>query len=89
MIEHHLSAYGLRATVTHNQGSYAALMADTITRYKAGKPVLYYTWTPYWVEQRTGPGTDVVGLQVPFLPLPASKKALNTQLPNGKNYGFG
>ena len=62
VIEHHLSAYGLRATVTHNQGSYAALMADTITRYKAGKPVLYYTWTPYWVSNELKPGTDVVWL---------------------------
>ena len=88
VIEHHLSAYGLRATVTHNQGSYAALMADTITRYKAGKPVLYYTWTPYWVSNELKPGTDVVWLQVPFSSLPGEQKGLNTQLPNGKNYGF-
>ena len=88
MIKHHLIAYGLGATVTHNQGSYAALMADTITRYKAGKPVLYYTWTPYWVSNELKPGTDVVWLQVPFSSLPGEQKGLNTQLPNGKNYGF-
>ncbi|WP_416381251.1 glycine betaine ABC transporter substrate-binding protein, partial [Klebsiella pneumoniae] len=41
---------GLSKTVTHNQGNYAAMMADTIARYKEGKPVLYYTWTPYWVS---------------------------------------
>src|SRR5258708_37915586 len=22
----------------------------SISRYKAGKPILYYTWTPYWVR---------------------------------------
>ncbi len=25
------------------EGNYAAMMADTITRYKEGKPILYYT----------------------------------------------
>ena len=58
-IEHQLTAYGLRATVTHVQGSYPALMADTIARFKAGQPVLYYTWTPYWVSAELRPGKDV------------------------------
>jgi len=88
VIEHHLGAYDLRATVTHNQGSYAALMADTITRYRAGKPILYFTWTPYWVSNELKPGKDVVWLQVPFSSLPGEQKGLDTQLPNGKNYGF-
>jgi len=88
VIEHHLGAYGLRATVTHNQGSYAALMADTITRYRAGKPILYFTWTPYWVSNELKPGKDVVWLQVPFSSLPGEQKGLDTRLPNGKNYGF-
>ncbi len=33
VIEHHMDAYGLKKTVTHNQGSYFALIADTISRY--------------------------------------------------------
>ncbi|EOL4104209.1 glycine betaine/L-proline ABC transporter substrate-binding protein ProX, partial [Escherichia coli] len=49
-INHQLAAYELTHTVTHNQGNYAAMMADTISRYKEGKPVFYYTWTPYWVS---------------------------------------
>jgi glycine betaine/proline transport system substrate-binding protein len=65
-IENHLTAYQLRDTVTHKQGSYAALMADTIARFKQDKPVLYYTWTPYWVSAVLRPGADVVWLQVPF-----------------------
>ena len=88
VIEHHLDAYGLRATVTHQQGTYSALFADTITRFKAGKSVLYYTWTPYWVSNEIKPGTDVVWLEVPFSSLPGEQKGLDTKLPNGKNYGF-
>ena len=88
VIEHQLDAYQLRGTVTHNQGSYSALIADTITRYRAGKPVFYYTWTPYWVSNELKPGKDVVWLEVPFSSLPGEQKGLDTQLPNGKNYGF-
>ncbi len=34
VINHQIDAYGLSKTVTHNQGNYAAMMADTIARYK-------------------------------------------------------
>ncbi len=83
-IERHLDAYQLRDTVTHVQGAYAALMADTIARYKQGKPILYYTWTPYWVSGVLRPGQEVVWLQVPT----TAQAVQETQLPNGKNYGF-
>lgn len=88
VIEHQLDAYKLRDHVTHVQGSYAALMADTITRFKAGEPILYYTWTPYWVSGVLRPGREVVWLQVPFSSLPGEQANLDTKLPNGKNYGF-
>lgn len=88
MIEHQLTAYKLRDTVTHKQGTYSALMADTITRYKSGKPIFYYTWTPYWVSNVLKPGKDVVWLQVPFSALPGEQSGTDTQLANGKNYGF-
>ncbi len=88
VIEHQLDAYGLRKTVTHNQGSYSAIIADTITRFKQGQPVLYYTWTPYWVSGVMVPGKDVVWLQVPFSSLPGERKDVDTTLPNGQNYGF-
>ncbi|MFH0131223.1 glycine betaine/L-proline ABC transporter substrate-binding protein ProX [Variovorax sp. VaC1] len=87
-IENHLTAYQLRDTVTHKQGSYAALMADTIARFKQDKPVLYYTWTPYWVSAVLRPGADVVWLQVPFSSSQGDGRSVDTQLPNGKNYGF-
>nr|WP_113869157.1 glycine betaine/L-proline ABC transporter substrate-binding protein ProX [Brenneria salicis]NMN92457.1 glycine betaine/proline transport system substrate-binding protein [Brenneria salicis ATCC 15712 = DSM 30166]RBP58182.1 glycine betaine/proline transport system substrate-binding protein [Brenneria salicis ATCC 15712 = DSM 30166]RLM29104.1 glycine betaine ABC transporter substrate-binding protein [Brenneria salicis ATCC 15712 = DSM 30166] len=87
-INNHISAYGLTNTVEHNQGNYAALIADTITRYKEGKPTLYYTWTPYWVSDVLVPGRDVVWLQVPFSSQPGEMKGSSTKLPNGADYGF-
>ena len=88
VINHQIQAYGLSNTVQHNQGNYSAMMADTIARYKQGKPILYYTWTPYWVSDVLKPGRDVVWLQVPFSSLPGAQKNVDTKLPNGANYGF-
>jgi len=85
MIENHMDAYKLRATVKHVQGSYSALIADTIGRYRRGEPILYYTWTPYWVSGVLVPGKDVVWLQVPFSSNP--QKA-DTRLEDGSDYGF-
>ena len=86
-IEHQLTAYKLRPTVQHVQGSYPALMADVIQRHKAGQPILYFTWTPYWVSSVLVPGKDVVWLEVPFTALPGDQGKLDTQLQNGRNYG--
>jgi len=85
VIEYQLDAYDLRKTVTHNQGQYAAIMADTISRFREGRPVLYYTWAPLWVNSVMVPNRDVVWLQVPKS---AHPDGYDTQLPNGKNYGF-
>ena len=88
VIEHQLDAFDLRETVTHNQGSYSAIIADAITRYKAGQPILYYTWTPYWVSGVLVPGEDVVWLNVPFSALPGVRADVDTSLSDGSNYGF-
>lgn len=88
VIEHHMDAYDLRDTVTHNQGSYSAIIADAITRYEDGEPILYYTWTPYWVSGVLVPGKDVTWLQVPFSSLPGEREDVDTSLPDGSNYGF-
>lgn len=88
VIEHQLDAFDLRDTVTHNQGSYSAIIADTITRYKQGEPVLYYTWTPYWVSGVMVPGEDVTWLNVPHSALPGARSDVDTTLPDGSNYGF-
>lgn len=88
VIEHQLTAFQLRDTVSHVQGTYAALLADTIARYRDGKPVLYYAWSPFWVGAVLRPGKEVVWLEVPFSSLPGEQARLDTRLPNGKNYGF-
>lgn len=88
VIEHHMDAYKLRDSVDHNQGTYFALMADTISRYKAGKPILYYTWTPLWLSSELAPGKDVEWLTVPFTSLPKGEEGEKTNLPDGRNVGF-
>jgi glycine betaine/proline transport system substrate-binding protein len=70
VIEHQIPAYRLAETVTHNQGSYFALIADTIERHEQGDPIFYYTWTPLWVSGVLVPDEDVIWLEVPFTSLP-------------------
>lgn len=85
VIEHQLDAFDLRGVIEHNQGLYSAVIADTIARFEAGKPVIYYSWTPYWVSGKLVPNLDVVWLEVPFS---AHPNGTDTELKNGKNYGF-
>lgn len=87
-IEHHLDAYKLSKTVSHNQGSYFALIADTIARYKAGESILYYTWAPQWVGGVLVPGEDVVWLEVTHTDLPKGQEGANTKMADGTNLGF-
>lgn len=86
VIETGLDAYKLRDTVTHNQGAYQAMIADVMARFQNGQPILYYTWTPYWVSGALVPGKDVEWLSVPFTALPDGATG-NTEF-NGKNLGF-
>ena len=87
VIEHQMDAYDLRKTVTHNQGQFMVMAADVVSRFKAGEPVLYYTYTPLWVSQVLRPGVEVEWLEVPFTSLPGDAKE-NTTLPDGRNIGF-
>jgi glycine betaine/proline transport system substrate-binding protein len=88
VIEHHLPEYGLAETVTHNQGSYFALIADTVGRFDAGEPIFYYTWTPLWVSGVLVPGEDVVWLEVPYTSLPEGDATAEDTSANGQNLGF-
>ncbi|KAF5291094.1 hypothetical protein FQR65_LT20501 [Abscondita terminalis] len=63
----------LANTVTVNTATNSAMMADTIARFKEGKPVLY---TP---GRRTG---------CVLFPAGRAVKDIDTKLPNGANYGF-
>ncbi|WP_353929717.1 glycine betaine/L-proline ABC transporter substrate-binding protein ProX [Okeanomitos corallinicola TIOX110] len=90
VLDHHLKAYGLEDTVEQDKGTYSALIADTITRYKQGQPVLYYTWTPMWMAGELKVGEDVVWLEVPFTSLPEGQENLTEKdtTAMGKNLGF-
>ena len=88
VIEHHIETFKLSDTVTYTQGNYPALIADTVARFKAGKPVLYYAWTPYWLSNVMRPGQESVWLEVPYSAMPGVQAGTDTKMPNGKNYGF-
>ncbi|MBP0021425.1 MAG: glycine betaine/L-proline ABC transporter substrate-binding protein ProX [Cyanobacteria bacterium SBLK] len=90
VVEHHLDAYDLRDTVEHNQGMYGLLIADTITRYKQGESVLFYTWTPMWVGQVLKPDRDTIWLEVPYTALPEEQGEVSEEetTVDGKNLGF-
>ncbi|NES92980.1 glycine betaine/L-proline ABC transporter substrate-binding protein ProX, partial [Okeania sp. SIO2B9] len=90
IINHHLKAYELENTVEHNQGQYEILLADAMTRYQEGKPILYYAYEPHWISTVLKPNENVVSLEVPFTSLPSSMENLSekdTSL-DGKNLGF-
>ncbi|MFP4126212.1 MAG: glycine betaine/L-proline ABC transporter substrate-binding protein ProX [Alphaproteobacteria bacterium] len=88
VIEHQIPEYGLSDTVEHNQGSYFALISDTIGRYERGEPIFYYTWTPLWVSSVLEPGEDVEWLEVPYTSLPEGEAAEEDTTAEGKNLGF-
>lgn len=88
VIEHHLDAYQLRETVEHDNDNYFALIDRVISNVQAGKPVLYYTWTPLWVSSTLMPGAQVEWLEVPYTSLPGSYGENTQTVVDGKNLGF-
>ena len=84
--KHRLDAYGLRDTVALDQGSYSAIIADTIARHDPEQSVLYSTWTPYRVSGALVPGKAAIWLHASFSSLPDVRAAINTALPHGCNY---
>jgi len=86
-IEDHLEEYELEETVEHERGAYFALMGDAITRFKQGKPILYYTWSPLWLNAVLKNGEDVVWLGVPSFPEDKSNQE-KAAIVDGKNLGF-
>jgi len=59
-----LKRLGLEKSINMVQGEYNILVADTVSRYRAGKPVLLYAWYPNTATVQLRPGTDLVWLQV-------------------------
>lgn len=67
VITHHFDAYGLDDYINPIKAGYSASMADTIARYKNGKPIFFYTWAPNWTIGMLEPGKDVMWINVPFI----------------------
>ncbi|WP_318700757.1 MULTISPECIES: glycine betaine/L-proline ABC transporter substrate-binding protein ProX [unclassified Roseofilum] len=89
-INHHIKEYELQDTVEHDQGSYAALLADAITRYEEGESILYYAYNPHWIFVILKLNEDVIWLEVPFTSSPEYITDLTEEDTtfNGKNLGF-
>ena len=89
-VNHHIKVYGLEETVEQDQGSYTALLADMITRYEAGEPILFYAYSPHWIFSILKSDRDTVWLEVPYTDLPDDENTITTEQTtfNGKNIGF-
>jgi glycine betaine/proline transport system substrate-binding protein len=88
VIDHQLKAFELDATVNHIQDNYDQRMLDAVKRVRMRQPVLFYTWTPYWVTSKLNPAQQVRWLDVPFSSLPPPRERVDTALPDGSNPGF-
>ncbi len=75
VIDHHLDAYMLGDQVTQVEGRYELEVAAAVERYRDGKPILLYSWTPHWFTSELIVGEDVVWLGVPFSSLPDDPQA--------------
>ena len=66
IITKHFEELGLGEFINPLKADYSASMADTISRYKNGKSILFYTWTPNWSVGTLKLGEDVVWIEAPF-----------------------
>ena len=86
-ITKHFAELGLGDFINPIQADYSASMADAVAKYKNGKPVLFYTWTPNWTVGALKLGQDVVWIEVPY------SQTKKVSVPNATkskiNMGFG
>ena len=86
-ISAHFEELGLDEFINPVKADYSASMADAISKYKNGKSILFYTWTPNWTVGALKLGEDVVWIDIP------SKKTKAVKIPNATkskiNLGFG
>ena len=86
-ITKHFAELGLGDFINPVKADYSASMADVVAKYKNGKPVLFYTWTPNWTVGALQLGKDVVWIEVPYS---ATKKVKVANAAKPKiNMGFG
>ena len=86
-ITKHFAELGLGDFINPVKADYSASMADVVAKYKNGKPVLFYTWTPNWTVGALQLGKDVVWIEVPYSGTKKVKVANATK--SRINMGFG
>src|SRR5216683_1755123 len=84
LVDYQLKAYGLDRDIHTIKEAYNVAMADALARFKEGKPIFFYTWTPNWTVGLLKPGKDVVWLETKSTKLPESQKEYSdwTNVPN-------
>jgi glycine betaine/proline transport system substrate-binding protein len=86
-ITKHFAELGLGDFINPVQADYSASMADAIAKFKNGKSVLFYTWTPNWTVGALELGKDIVWIEVPY------SQTKSVKVPNATkskiNMGFG
>jgi glycine betaine/proline transport system substrate-binding protein len=86
-ITKHFAELNLGDFINPVKADYTASMADVVAKYKNGKPVLFYTWTPNWTVGALKLGQDVVWIEVPYS---ETKKVKVSNATKSKiNMGFG
>jgi glycine betaine/proline transport system substrate-binding protein len=86
-ITKHFAELGLGDFINPVQADYSASMADAIAKFKNGKSVLFYTWTPNWTVGALELGKDIVWIEVPYSETKAVKVPNATK--SKINMGFG
>ena len=86
-ITKHFAELGLGDFINPVQADYSASMADAIAKYKNGKSILVYTWTPNWTVGALELGKDIVWIDVPYSETKSVKVANATK--SKINMGFG
>jgi glycine betaine/proline transport system substrate-binding protein len=86
-ITKHFAELGLGDFINPVQADYSASMADAIAKFKNGKSVLFYTWTPNWTVGALELGKDIVWIEVPYSETKAVKVSNATK--SKINMGFG
>ena len=88
IITKHFTELGVGEFINPLKADYSAAMADTISRYKNGKSILFYTWTPNWSVGTLKLGEDVVWIEAPYsdtkevkVPKKKPKKTKDNTLP--------
>ena len=66
IITKHFEELDLGKFINPLKADYSASMADAISRYKNGKSILFYTWTPNWSVGTLKLGEDVVWIEAPY-----------------------